>query len=380
MTAPAWDVLVVGLGPAGAAAAAAAAQRGLSVLAIDRKQTIGIPVQCAEFVPLPLARYTQTSGVCAQRVDGMRSVLPSGRGEAAPLGGWMVDRAAFDRVLAATAMRAGAALRLDCRLAALDEAHRRATVRTRAGTASSIEYRVLIAADGPFSAVARALRLPTLETVDTRQYRVRLVRPQRETEVWLSANFPGGYAWLFPKAGVANLGAGANRRPGSALKAALDALHARLVREGRVEGEILSRTGGPIPVGGLRAPLVRGNVIFAGDAAGLAHPITGAGIAAAVASGERAGEAAHARIAGGVAAALSDYEEDIREQYAASFARARARRRGLQVAWDAGRAHDDAVQRRGWIAFPEYFDPDAAGPAPHGMGAGFAAAVAAGCD
>ena len=29
---------------------------GLSVIAIDRKKVIGEPVQCAEFIPLPLAR------------------------------------------------------------------------------------------------------------------------------------------------------------------------------------------------------------------------------------------------------------------------------------------------------------------------------------
>ncbi|MBL8492151.1 MAG: FAD-binding protein, partial [Rhodocyclaceae bacterium] len=38
-----WDLLVVGLGPAGAAAAAVAARGGLRVLAIDRKSRLGHP-------------------------------------------------------------------------------------------------------------------------------------------------------------------------------------------------------------------------------------------------------------------------------------------------------------------------------------------------
>jgi digeranylgeranylglycerophospholipid reductase len=45
------DVLVLGLGPAGARAAAAAARAGARVLAVDRKASAGLPVQCAEFVP-----------------------------------------------------------------------------------------------------------------------------------------------------------------------------------------------------------------------------------------------------------------------------------------------------------------------------------------
>ena len=56
------DVLVIGLGPAGGAAATAAARAGLSVLAVDRRKEVGVPVQCAEFIPLPMGRYAQADG------------------------------------------------------------------------------------------------------------------------------------------------------------------------------------------------------------------------------------------------------------------------------------------------------------------------------
>jgi len=375
MTAPACDVLVVGLGPAGAAAAAVAAAHGLSVIAVDKKRTVGVPVQCAEFIPLPLARHAQAAGVLAQRVDAMRSILPSGVCAAAPFRGLMIDRAAFDSALAETAALAGAALRLDVRLVALDAARGCATVRSRAGAAMTIAFRVLIAADGPLSMVARALKLPALGTVDTRQYSVRLIRRHDETDVWLSDRYPGGYAWLFPKGDVANLGIGVDKRYATDLKAPLDTLHAQLVREGRIGREILSRTGGPIPVGGMREQLVAGSVVFVGDAAGLTHPITGAGIAAAVVSGERAGEAAQALIARGDTAALRDYEEDIRDQFAESTERALARRRELSRAWNTKRAREDAVQRRGWIAFPEYFGRSRTDTGAHGVRAQFARTV-----
>ncbi len=47
----ATDVLVLGLGPAGACAAQQAAAHGCKVIAVDRKRVAGQPVQCAEFVP-----------------------------------------------------------------------------------------------------------------------------------------------------------------------------------------------------------------------------------------------------------------------------------------------------------------------------------------
>lgn len=61
--------------------------------------------------------------------------------------------------------------------------------------------------------------------------------------------------------------------------------------------------------------------MFVGDAAGLTHPITGAGIAAAVQSGERAGLAAAEYIRGD-GQALAVYDEDMREQYRPTLERA----------------------------------------------------------
>ena len=51
MNTPDYDILVVGAGPAGASAAAAAARKKLRVLMIDRRKVVGLPVQCAEYIP-----------------------------------------------------------------------------------------------------------------------------------------------------------------------------------------------------------------------------------------------------------------------------------------------------------------------------------------
>ena len=56
---------------------------------------------------------------------------------------------------------------------------------------------------------------------------------------------------------------------------------------------------------------------------------------------------------------VAGYEEDIRDQFEGSIARGLARRRELERAAREGAVRDDAVQRRGWIAFPDYFEEDA---------------------
>jgi geranylgeranyl reductase family protein len=357
MTIITTDVLVVGLGPGGGAAAAAAARGGLDVLAIDRRHEVGMPVQCAEFIPLPLARWAQSPGVVRQRISGMKSILPSGRVVSTAFSGLMVDRAAFDRALAAAAADAGATLRLSTRLIDLTPAGRVARLESNAGKIE-VRYRLLIAADGPHSPVARALGLPALRTVNTRQYTVPLNRPFADTDVWLAGRYPGGYAWLFPKGDVANLGLGMDPRFDGDMKTPLDELHRQLVGEGRVGAEILCRTGGAIPVGGLRARLVEGDIVFVGDAGGFTHPVSGAGIAAAVISGEHAGDAACALLLRNDPQALAAYGEDMRDQFEESIARAVRRRRELDRIWRTPRAHTDAAHRRGWIAFEEYFAED----------------------
>lgn len=351
------DVLVIGLGPAGGAAALAAARGGLKVAAVERRRTVGVPVQCAGFIPLPLGKYAQGSGVLKQRISGMKTMLPSGAAEHTEFPGLMIDRALFDQALAQQAGEAGARLWLGSRLAGLDAERALARISTPEGE-REIEYRLLVAADGPHSFVAGALGLPPLETVHARQYTVPLRHACADTHVWLSDAYPGGYAWLFPRGALANLGLGLDRRLSGNLKQPLDELHRRLFEQGVVGARIGCRTGGAIPVGGLRARLAVGGVLFAGDAAGLTHPITGAGIHAAVVSGERAGEAA-VRFLGGQPDALEAFEEDVRDQFGAVLDRAVMRRRWLAQRWHTAAAHGDAMHRRGWIAFPEYFSAGA---------------------
>jgi flavin-dependent dehydrogenase len=302
-----------------------------------------------------MGAYAKADGVLLQRISGMKSMLPSGAVYSSVFPGLMIDRAEFDRAIARDAAEAGAELWTHARLVGLDPGARIATVR-RDREEQRIHYEVVIAADGPHSPVARFIGLPALETVNTRQYTVPLLSPYTDTDVWLSDDYPGGYAWLFPKGELANVGLGADRRFEDDLKRPLDSLHAQLVREGLVGPEIRARTGGAIPVGGLRGRLYAERTLFVGDAAGLTHPITGAGIAAAVVSGERAGQAAAEFIASADIEAFEEYDEDVRDQYEHAIRRAVERRRRLESIWHTRAAQDDVEMRRGWIAFDEYFE------------------------
>ena len=95
-------------------------------------------------------------------------------------------------------------------------------------------------------------------------------------------------------------------------------------------------------------------MLLAGDAAGLTNPVTGAGIAAAVLSGQMAGEAA-AALHRGEAGVTCAYVEELREVFGVSLARAVSRRRDLLRAYANSELPSLQAMRQGWIAFPEYW-------------------------
>jgi len=330
------DVLVLGLGPAGASAAAEAARRGCRVVALDRRRVPGVPVQCAELVPGPL----EVGASAVQRIDAMATFVEDDAADLQPnFPGHMLDRAAFDAALVGQAAAAGA----DCRLGSpVKRVAPDGTVELAGG--ERLSARVIVGADGPRSRTGAAIGSVNAELVETRQVRVPLKAPSTATDIFLSADIPGGYGWLFPKGDAANLGAGVSPAHKARLKPIVARLHDAL-RE-RVGRRILATTGGAIPVGGLLEPwgvLGETLVLLAGDAAGLANPVTGAGIAAAVHSGRLAGEAA-------ARAAPEAYEQELLDVFGAALERALRRRRELLA-----QAPTKPSLRRGWIAYPEYW-------------------------
>ncbi len=347
------DILVVGLGPAGACAAEAAARAGARVIAIDRKAEAGVPVQCAEFVPAALGGETAAVETECQPIAAM---LTSVEDEAPELTqdfrGRMVDRARFDAALVARAAEAGADCRFGVSLSRLSDDG----IATLSDGAH-IEVKIIIGADGPRSRVGRAIGAINQELVETRQITVPLAAPHEATDIFLSSDIPGGYGWLFPKGDVANLGLGVTPEHRAKLKSLLENLRQRLIMETRIGEEILGHTGGAIPVGGMNAARgMLGNtlVLLAGDAAGLVNPVTGAGIPAAVISGRMAGEAAASFLAGEKDAG-NEYAEDLDDLFGASLARALARRRELMAKFQSNATPDKNDLRRGWIAYPEYW-------------------------
>lgn len=357
------DVLVIGLGPAGSRAAEAAAKAGLHVIALEKRTAPGTPVQCAEFVPSMIERDVPNVGdVTDQLIARMLTFVedddkPS---ETPEFRGRMIDRAGFDQMLADNATDAGADCRYGVKVRSIDAD---GTVRTTDG--HYFKPKVLIGADGPRSRVGAAIGSVNQDLVETRQLTVPLILPHDATDIFLSADYRGGYGWLFPKGAVANVGLGISvdgalpddKSTRRGLKAMLMDLLTRLATERRIGTAGWGLTGGAIPVGGrLRAIGKLGDtaVLLAGDAAGLTNPVTGAGIASAVQSGTMAGRAA-VELVRGRDAALDDYEEELGDIFDAALNRALRRRHEVLECYADGGKPDARALIDGWIGSPRYW-------------------------
>jgi flavin-dependent dehydrogenase len=102
----------------------------------------------------------------------------------------------------------------------------------------------------------------------------------------------------------------------------------------------------------MREKLVLNTVVFCGDAAGLTHPITGAGIPQAVFSGDLAGRAAAAAVTRSDTGYLREYEAEIRSRYQGVINHALTKRDLMVRRWDD--PDFEAMCEETWIGFKGY--------------------------
>ena len=290
------DVVVVGAGPAGATAALVLAGAGVDVALLDRAalprdKTCGGGVVARAFESLPpgveLPVERRLGRVESRFVESGVAVAVE---REIPLV-HMAMRAPLDLALAETARAAGAALRAEHAVEAVGLAADHVVLETSRG---AWRARFLVAADGATGSTARAAGWTTpLATVPALEAEVAVPPPvlARYADV---ARFDlgtpaGGYGWVFPKAEHLSVGVGVFTRHG-ARRRLRDELSRYLHAVGLGEGSVMRTRGAPIPVRPRRTA-ARGRVLLAGDAAGLADPLTGEGISLAIRSGRLAAEA-----------------------------------------------------------------------------------------
>lgn len=300
-----YDVLVVGAGPAGSMAARVAAENGAKVLLIEKRQEIGTPVRCAEGISKrSLQRFVEIDKKwIASEVVGAKIYSPDlteivlSEDLAGNEVGYVLERKIFDRHLARMAAKAGVEVYTKTCFEGFERCDGKLKVKLRKlGEEWKVETKILIGADGVESRVGRiagiirTLKLNEIESC-AQYLMVGLDVDPSYTYFYLGREIaPGGYAWMFPKGeNSANVGIGV--LPSMAERPAKLYLD-RFIEKFKIKGKIVEFVAGAVPVYGEVDTAVSDNVMLVGDAAYHSDPITGGGIANALAAGYYAGRVA----------------------------------------------------------------------------------------
>jgi menaquinone-9 beta-reductase len=362
-----WDAVIVGAGPAGAATARHLAGAGARVLLIDRA-CFPRHKPCSEYLSPETTRLLARLGgdvlsaverAAPARLYGMKVISPSGAEMCGRFAGehgyssprpysFALPRITFDLILREAAERAGAVVWEGTaaeELTSENGAISGVRVRTDGGTREVVQARVVVAADGLHSLVARRLRLARRSAPRRIAFTAHVADVAGMQDVGELHVGDCGYVGMGPIGG--NVTTVALVLPAAALRRHPRDVRAKFFTElerfpglrGRFDPRRLVRevlVTGPFARWSRRSVADAGGALLVGDAADFFDPFTGQGIYSALRGAELAAEVllpALERRAPLTHAVLAPYAAARRAAFAGKWVLERLI--GLGVGWPA---------------------------------------------
>ena len=315
------DVVVVGAGPAGSTLAYRLASRGIDVALLEKSELPrvkpcggGLDASFFEYMPegidvTPFVEdWAEEVAVRYQGEHERTFPLPHSVG--------MTERSGMDHFLVRQAQEMGATVRDNASVGRV-ERQPDGTYEVDAG-GETIRARVVVGADGAYSAVARLTDIATPRTIFVAA-EWDLHAPPDVLEDWRGRMLfdcsvkPLGYAWVFPKKHYLNIGFGLPQR----MARQVHTFTERFARRTGLDPDWgYERRAHWLPFARKGSEAVKGGVLLVGDAAGVADPTSGAGISWSVRSSAQAAPWIERSLNGEGLAVLAGYQHDYEERLA----------------------------------------------------------------
>jgi len=299
-----YDIVIVGAGPTGSTFARIAAINGLSVLLLERKNRIGVPVRCGEGIIDSALRlfYEPRPSWIATTIDKFCFITPNGTSTTVKMKekGYVLNREVFDYDLAKFAADEGVTVVTNANVnGLLFDNNKVAGVKGICNSESfEIRSKLVIGADGVESRIGRFAGINTrlgLSNIDSGfQKTISGIDVDRDVCSFYISNelAPGGYIWIFPKGDdSANIGIGISGKAyinGKSAKTRLNEFLDSKYPNHKVE----SISIGGIPLSQPIKQMVTDCVMLIGDAARTVNPLSGGGIILGMKSAVKAADVA----------------------------------------------------------------------------------------
>lgn len=342
----AYDVIVIGAGPSGSVTAAKVAGTGYSVLVLEKDDSCRSP--CAGYVGNTINLDLPDDSVIQSRITKMRTYFPDFSSHDFELNGLVVDRNSFDMALAQKAKDAGAEIKWGSPLLDIVAGD----VKFRDGISNG---KIIVGADGVFSKTASFFGFEKQRFAVCSQYHMKSIKLLSQTcEIFFNSDYaPGGYVWIYPT-GEDSAKVGVGVTEGNP-RAYLEKFINTSPLAGRLNGMKTEYVAGALPISGLREKLCRVNVMLVGDSAGMADPVTGAGINNAMLAGEIAGKTIVKALESDDPEIISEYDASIRRLMGKPLCRALEKRKRLDTCYASNELLQEHLPQL-WVTFRQYWE------------------------
>ena len=265
-------ITIIGAGPAGSYLAYLLAKKGKDVNIIEEHNIVGSPVQCTGIVTSSIEKFVKLpNNIIANRCSKVVAVSKNERivAETDEIVMW---RNKFDEFIANMAVDVGAKILTNHQFIGFNNKNSIRIKNKNNDEIKNIESEIIVGADGPSSAVAKASGLNSSSKFYIgMQAKVKLKTDISAFETHFGESFPNFFGWVVPESeDTARIGIGA-------FENAKDYFY-KFLEKRTGKKDVLCWESGIIPLYDPKKLIQKDNVYLIGDAASQVKATTGGGI------------------------------------------------------------------------------------------------------